>query len=66
MDNITNKLRISFYEKDRNSDNIQEFLSVWDILYAKIVAFNNNNKNRFLLEKLNEDDFFKKIFQIAE
>ena len=43
--NITNKLRISFYEKDRNSDNIQEFLSVWDILYAKIVAFNNNNKN---------------------
>ncbi|MFC3932879.1 M20/M25/M40 family metallo-hydrolase [Streptococcus dentapri] len=43
--NVTNKLRISFYEKDRNSDNIQKFLSVWDILYAKIVAFNNNNKN---------------------
>ena len=29
-------------------------------------VINNNNKNRFLLEKLNEDDFFKKIFQIAE
>lgn len=43
--NITNKLKINFYEKDRNSDNIKEFLSVWDIVYAKLVAFNNDNKN---------------------